>query len=194
MKKIINAEAKVKPRYICAIDSSTNSLAFSIFDENKLISYGKINFAGNNVFSKVADASRKTGALLEKFNIDAIVIEHSVYMNSPKTMADLAMLQGSLLGSAGRSGIRTAGAINPITWQTFIGNGKLKPEDRKKIIEDHPDKSKSFHKKLERELRKTRTLNFVNTYYDIDVKDDDVADAIGVGHYAINNWSKIEKG
>lgn len=183
----------LRPNKICSIDSSTNSLAFAIFENKKLIRYGKINFAGNNIFSKIADASRKTGALLTQFEIDAIVIEHSVFMNSPKTMSELSMVQGALLGSAGNSGIRTAGSINPITWQTFIGNGKLSINDKKAIVDQNPGKSKSFYKQVERDLRKMKTINFVNTYYDISVSDHDVADAIGVGHYAIQNWAKIEK-
>lgn len=184
----------LRPDRICSIDASTNSLAFAIFDKKELIRYGKINFSGNNIYDKISDASRKTGSLLEKFGIDAIVIEHSVFMNSPKTMSELSMVQGALLGSAGRSGIKTAGSINPITWQTFIGNGKLKTEDRKKIVDDNPGKSKAFYKKVERELRKQKTINFVNVYYDISIEDNDVADAIGVGHYAIQNWTKIAKG
>lgn len=183
----------LRPDRICSIDASTNSLAFAIFNKKELVRYGKIEFSGNNIYEKIADASRKTGSLLEHFDIDAIVIEHSVFMNSPKTMSELSMVQGALLGSAGRSGIKTAGAINPITWQTFIGNGKMKTEDRKKIVDDNPGKSKAFYKKIEREQRKQKTIKFVNTYYDINVEDNDVADAIGVGHYALQNWVKIEK-
>jgi len=182
-----------RPSRICAIDASTNSLAFAIFNDKSLVKYGKINFVGNNIFSKIADASRKTGALLTQLEIDAIVIEHTVFMNSPKTMADLSMVQGALLGSAGNCGIRTAGSINPITWQTFIGNGKLTIDEKKSIVDQNPNKSKSFYKQVERDLRKIKTINFVNTYYDVNVEDNDVADSIGVGHYAIHNWSKIAK-
>jgi len=180
-----------KPERVCAIDASTTSLAFAIFENEKLSSYGKINFQGKDVYAKIADASRKTGAVFNKFKIDAIVIEHTVYMNSPKTMADLAMVQGSLLGSAMAGGIKTVGSTNPIAWQSFIGNGKMTTADRKAIVDAHPGMSKSWYKNKERELRKEKTIKFVNTYYDVEVTDNDVADAIGIGHYAIKNWTKI---
>jgi Holliday junction resolvasome RuvABC endonuclease subunit len=179
------------PKTFCSIDASTNSLAFAIFTNKELTKYGKIMFLGSNTFEKVGDAAAKTGAVLRQFNLDAIVIEHTVYMNSPKTMADLAMVQGALLGSAINSGIKRVGSINPITWQTFIGNGKLTKEEQLAIRRENPGKTDSWYKNHERSVRKAKTLRFVNTYFDINVIDNDVADAIGIGYYSINNWSKV---
>jgi len=179
------------PSRVCSIDASTNSLAFAIFVDTKLVSFGKINFTGTNTFQKVGDAARKTKAVFEKFDIDAIVIEHAVFMNSPKTMADLAMVQGALLGAAMGTGIKSVGSINPITWQTYLGNGKLTKEEKALIVKDSPGKSVAWYKGKERDFRKQRTINILNINYDIDVSDHDVADAIGIGHYSINNWGKI---
>ena len=177
-----------QPQRICAIDASTNSLAFAIFDGTKLVACGKINFEGNKIFSKVRDASRKTGELLKNFAIDAIVIEHTVFLNSPKTMNDLAMVQGALIGSSGITRVKT---INPIAWQTFIGNGKLNKDMKLSLRAENPGKSESWYKAYEREFRKQKTIKFVNINYDKNISDNDVADAIGIGHYAINNWQKL---
>lgn len=179
------------PKNFCAIDASTNSLAFAVFENNELKRHGKILFNGSSTFEKVGDAAAKTGAVLKQFSLDAIVIEHTVYMNSPKTMADLAMVQGALLGSAINSGIRQVGSINPITWQTFIGNGKLTKEEQLSIRSANPGKTDSWYKNHERSVRKAKTLRFVNTYFDLNITDNDIADAIGIGYYSINNWSKV---
>jgi Holliday junction resolvasome RuvABC endonuclease subunit len=180
-----------KPDRICSIDASTNSLAYAIFEKEQLVDTGKINFSGKDVYAKIKDAARKTAEVFDKFEVDAIVIEHTVFINSPKTMADLSMVQGALLGSAMLSGVDQVGSINPITWQTFIGNGRLSPADRKEIVDSNPDKSKTWYRAREREIRKEKTIRFVNTYYDLELRDDDVADAVGIGHYALNNWNKI---
>lgn len=183
------------PKKICSIDASTNSLAFAIFHDEKLIYFGKIKFSGINTYAKLRDAARKSVAFFEKFQgeIDSIVIEHTVFMNSPKTAADLALIQGALLGAAAQNNIKISGSINPITWQTFIGNGKLTKDEKFKIRKENPGKSESWYKTFEREFRKTRTINVMNIEYDITNDDNDVADAIGIGHYAINNWGKIDK-
>lgn len=185
--------ANNKPHTILAIDASTTSLAFSIFKGRELVKFGKIRFDGINAYQKLGDAARKTLPFLKHFEIDAIVIEHTVFINSPKTASDLALIQGALLGAARLAGIRTAGSINPITWQTYIGNGKLTAAEKQAIMNEFPNKTKTWYKAKEREVRKQKTITFVNGFYDKNIQDDDVADAVGIGHYAINNWGKIDK-
>jgi Holliday junction resolvasome RuvABC endonuclease subunit len=185
--------ASNKPNTICSIDASTNSLAFAIFSGNSLDKFGKINFEGTSTYSKVKDAARKTLALFKQFNIDSIVIEHTVFINSPKTAADLALVQGALLGAAGIAGIKVAGAVNPISWQSFIGNGKTTKDAKLLIRNEYPGKSESWYKNFDRESRKQKTINFININYDVAVSDNDVADAIGIGHWAIHNWGKLTK-
>jgi Holliday junction resolvasome RuvABC endonuclease subunit len=185
--------ANEKPKNILAIDASTSSLAFAIFNDKTLVRYGKIKFDGLNAYQKLGDAARKTLPFLKQFDVDAIVIEHTIFINSPKTASDLALIQGALLGAAKLAGIRTAGSINPITWQSFLGNNKLTSKEKQDLMEEFPGKSKNWYQNKSREIRKQRTIKFVNTYYDKNIQDDDVADAVGIGHYAINNWGKIDK-
>ena len=183
----------LRPENFCAIDASTNSLAFAMFSSGHLVLHGKINFAGKNVYQKLGDASRKTKAFFDRLPTENIVIEHTVFMNSPKTVSDLALVQGALLGAASQAGVRIAGSINPIAWQTYIGNGKLSAEEKLMLRSRHPDKSASWYKAQEREIRKQKTIRFVSVQYDVDIKDNDVADAIGIGHYAFHNWGKVDK-
>ena len=190
MKTILNSD---KPKTICSIDASTNSLAFAIFSNDSLKQFGKLNFQGVNTYAKVKDAARKTLAFFKQFEIDAIVIEHTVFINSPKTAADLALVQGAMLGAAGIAGIKVAGAVNPISWQTFIGNGKITKDAKVLIRKDNPGRSDSWYKSFEREARKQKTISFVNVNYDVVIDDNDVADAIGIGHWAIHNWGKLTK-
>jgi Holliday junction resolvasome RuvABC endonuclease subunit len=190
IKTILNSG---KPKTICSIDASTNNLAFAIFSDDNLVSFGKIKFDGINTYAKVKDAARKTLAFFKNFEIDSIVIEHTVFINSPRTAADLALVQGAMLGAAGIAGIKVAGSVNPISWQTFIGNGKATKDAKILIRKNNPGKSESWYKNFERESRKQKTINFVNVNYDVNVDDNDVADAIGIGHWAIHNWGKLTK-
>lgn len=182
---------ELQPERICSIDASTNSLAYATFHDGHLKECGKIKFDGKDIYEKVIDAGRKSKALFDHIvNVDAIVIEHTVFMNSPKTAADLALVQGALLGAAGQAGIRTIGKVSPITWQNFIGNKKISKDEKLFIKSQNPGKSDSWLKTYERELRKQRTINFINIQYDKAITDNDVADACGIGHWAIKNWDK----
>ena len=191
--KLAEAIGTKLPKTICAIDASTNSLAFAIFDtqEKTLKSVGKINFKGKDTYEKVMDAGQKVKAFLDIYEgFEAIVIEHTVFMNSPKTAADLALVQGAILGAAGQSGTKVVGKVAPITWQNFIGNKKISKDEKLFIKAQNPGKSDSWLKTHERELRKQRTINFINIQYDRTITDSDVADACGIGHWALKNWAK----
>ena len=183
--------AEAQPKTICAIDASTNSLAFALFVDNDLSSIGKIHFDGNSIYEKVMDAGKKVKAFFDIYGgFEAIVIEHTVFMNSPKTAADLALVQGAILGSAGQSGTKIIGRVSPITWQNYIGNKKISKEEQLIIRAQNPGKSLSWYKAYERMLRKERTINFININYDRTITDNDVADACGIGHWAVKNWDK----
>lgn len=182
---------ELKPHKICAIDASTNSLAFSLFSGEDLESVGKISFEGSNTYEKVMDAGKKVKGFFDIYGgFEAIIIEHTVFMNSPKTAADLALVQGAILGAAGQTGTKVIGTVSPITWQNYIGNKKISKDEQLYIRSQHPGKSVSWYKTYERNLRKERTIRFINTIYDRTITDNDVADACGIGHWAIKNWGK----
>lgn len=187
----INFNNLLLPSTIMAIDASTTSIAFAIFDNSKLVQFGKISFSGTNVYDKVVDAAKKLRPYFKQYaSVHAVVIEHTVFMNSPKTAADLALVQGSILGAAG---VKTIRSVAPITWQNFIGNKKFSKEEKLAMRKEFPGKSESWYKQQERESRKQKTINFININYDVNVADNDVADAIAIGHYAVNNWERLTK-
>jgi len=184
---------QIMPKKICAIDASTNSLAFSVFDTftKSIVTVGKINFEGKDTYEKVMDAGKTVKAFFDIYGgFEAIIIEHTVFMNSPKTAADLALVQGAILGSAGQTGTQIIGKVSPITWQNFIGNKKISKDEQVVIRYQHPGKSISWYKTYERNLRKERTIKYINTIYDRTITDNDVADACGIGHWALSNWDK----
>ena len=137
------------PDTICAIDASTNNLAFALFDtkQGNLGVVGKITFEGDDIYQKVMDSGKKVKAYFDYYDVfKEIIIEHTVFMNSPKTAADLALVQGAILGSAGQSGTEIIGKVSPITWQNFIGNKKISKEEQLVIRSANPGKSLSWYK------------------------------------------------
>jgi Holliday junction resolvasome RuvABC endonuclease subunit len=180
-----------KPNRIVSIDASTNNIAYAIFEGNDLVSSGKASFTGTNVFKKIASAVDIVHTVVKEMNVDALIIERAVFINSPKTMSELSMVQGAIIAGAALAGVNVFKGTNPVAWQSFIGNKVLTKMEKLDIVATHPGKSKSYYKSLERDIRKQRTINFVNINYDLDVSDNDIADAIGIGHYSLRNWEKL---
>jgi Holliday junction resolvasome RuvABC endonuclease subunit len=181
-----------KSNKFVSIDANSTSIAFAVWSNDNLTSYGKISWAGKTNYEKVKQASQVVRDFFNYYgDIDTVVIEHTVFMNSPKTAADLALVQGAILGGMSISGVQTIKATNPIAWQTFIKNGRLTTPEKQLIRNEYPGRSDAWYKNREREFRKQRTIDFVNKRYNKTVSDNDVADAIGIGHYAIFNWDKL---
>lgn len=176
----------------CTIDASTNSMAFAYFEKEKLIRFGKIKYQGNTIYEKIIDTSYKTKAFFSQFpETKYMVIEQPIYLNSPKTAANLAMSHGALVSAASLSGVRYVASVSPMVWQNWSGNKRLTNEEKNAIRKATPGKSESWYKSQERLQRKQRTIKFVNNRFDLHVDDDDVADAIAIGAWTLDNWKKV---
>lgn len=180
-----------KPNRIVSIDASTNNIAYAIFEGDNLVRSGKAQFVGTDVFKKISSAVQIVHEVVREMNVDALVIERAVFINSPKTMSELSMVQGAIIAGASLAGVKVFKGTNPVAWQSFIGNKVLTKVEKLDIVSRYPGKSKSYYKAMERDIRKQRTINFVNINYDLSIDDNDIADAIGIGHYSLRNWEKL---
>jgi hypothetical protein len=172
-----------------AIDSSTTSLAFAHFDDRHLVRWGIIKFSGQGIYEKVPDIAVKVGLLFGILETDRIVIESTFFSVNPKVTTDLALAQGAILGA---SGVKFIAGCPPIVWQKHIGNNPFTKMEKASLAKDNPGKSRSWYKAQPRKLRKQRTIRIVNKAYGLNIDDDNVADAIGLGIYAEDNWSRLE--
>lgn len=185
-------DLKTRPESFCAIDASTNSLAFAYFKNDELFKWGKIKFMGSDIYEKIYDTSHKVKIFFEQFDdMHHMVIEQVIYLNSPKTAANLAMSHGALVSSASLSGIEHIASVSPMQWQNWSGNKRLTVEEKEKIRTSNPGKTNSWYKSQERLYRKQRTIRFVNEKFNIKIDDDDIADAIAIGAWAVDNWNKV---
>ena len=172
-----------------SVDASTNSMAFAIFTDT-LSAWGKIiyNHDSKSIYDKAGTIGKKSGstvsALIERFEARTMIIEKPIFANSPMTASNLALTQGALVGASFMGGIHRIVGTEPITWQSFIGNKNLNKAEKEQIKLDNPTQSANWLKVRQRELRKQRTMDYVNDRFSLDVTDNDVGDAIGIGCYA----------
>ena len=160
MKKTTISEV-LMPQRILTVDSSTSSIAFAVFDRGSLVSYGKINLVGSDVYLKAGNCCGKFYALIKKIKPDAVVVESPIYSNSPKTAMHLALVQGALYGSSYMAGVRVFRAISPIQWQNYVGTRLLTSEEKSAIEKSFPNKSNSWYKTIT--TKRWKTLNRILT-------------------------------
>jgi hypothetical protein len=179
------------PQNFCAIDASTNSMAFAYFENNELKKYGKIRFSGEKIYDKIGDTANKVRLFFLEFPTENILIEKTIFANSPLVAANLALSQGALIGAAKLGGVTNVYGVTPMSWQSYIGTRLLTTEEKEEIKIKTPGKSNSWYKNQEREKRKQKTINTVNKNFGIKLDDNDVADACGIGMFALKNWEKV---
>lgn len=181
------------PNNFCAIDASTNSMAFAYFINHELQSFGKIIFHGEKIYDKLGDTAQKVRSFFKSYPAENILIEKTIFANSPLVAANLALSQGALIGAAKLGGVNNVYGVTPIAWQSYIGTRLLTTDEKDAIRKKNPGKSNSWYKNQEREKRKNKTISTINNKFNINVSDNDVADACGIGMYALNNWIKVTK-
>lgn len=179
------------PNRVISIDASTNSLAFAIFHDRHLQAHGKVAFTGTDAYYKAADAATKAKLFFQSYDVDAMVIESVPFMNSPKTALQLALVQGAIVGAMRSAGVKTLMPVTAMQWQNHIGNKSLTAAEKAAIIKANPGKSTSWYKEKGRAVRKQRTIDYVNKRFSLSLADNDVTDAIGIGCYAADNFTKI---
>jgi len=184
----IKTLVKKRPKTILGLDSSTNSCAFCLFDENGPITWGEIVFKGDNVFERLSDGQRKVGTSLKKLNPDMIVFESAIFVQNKKTVVLLAYSFGAIVASIMRKGTQVE-EIPPITWQNAIGNKALNKEEKLKIQKTYPDKKATWYQAKYRETRKQRTMDWVKSNYGIDVPNDNVSDAIAIAAVGFDKYA-----
>lgn len=191
MKKKIKTEEFSLPSSFCAVDASTNSLAFAFFLDGELEKYGKIRFLGSTIYDKLGDTVYKTRGLFDVLPTENMIIEKTIFANSAQVAANLALSQGALIGGAKIGGVRNVYGVAPMSWQSYVGTRLLTTDEKQKIRQANPNKSNSWYKSQEREQRKQKTISTVNSKFNIKLDDNDIADACGIGMFALDNWHKV---
>lgn len=191
MNKKIKTESALIPNSFCAIDASTNSLAFAFFEQGQLKKYGKIRFLGSTIYDKLGDTVHKTMGLFQALPTDNMVIEKTIFANSAQVAANLALSQGALIGGAKIGGVRNVYGVAPMSWQSYIGTRLLTTDEKQKIRQANPSRSNSWYKSQEREQRKQKTISTVNDRFGIKLDDNDIADACGIGIFVSENWERV---
>lgn len=173
---------------ILAVDQARHG-AWSIFDyeEKKLLLYGVFDFGDKIDFELVLHKVETiVDELIVTHGIDAVFIEDIQMRKNAQAFKKLAWLQGVLINMFNCKGYVYT-LISPSQWQGFCkARGRSEKEKKSKLaeIETKPGKKAS----------KILSLQFVKENFGINTENDNLADAICIGHYVVNNIKIVNKG
>lgn len=161
---------------ILAIDQARHG-GWALFDYEKksLERYGTWDFSAG----EFADAAAKIEALVCELIIengaDAVFFEDIQARQNLKVYKRLAQLQGVLINLCVKNEF-LYDLIAPSTWQSYcMARGRTAKEKKANIRETRGKASKIL------------SLQFARDSYGIETDDDNLSDAVCIGHYAVHN-------
>jgi Holliday junction resolvasome RuvABC endonuclease subunit len=171
---------------VLGVDASTNSFAFCIIQNGKAIKFGEINFIGATIYDRILDARKKIRSLKATgiFDVDYITLESAVVVRSVGTGIKMAYVFGAIMGELMDDDAKII-EVNPIEWQSFIGNKNFNKSQKELIKKEFPDKSDTWIKNKIRERRKMITIDFVKSL-GVNTENNNVADAAGIAWFSYN--------
>lgn len=171
--------ATAKPTRVMGIDASSQSFAYSVFEDKKPVEWGIVKYVGKDRFIRAVDSYYKVKALMERIDVDYILQEQAVGSVNQKTGLILAQAYGVTMPILIEN-CKEYEMISPNEWQALLGKKILTPTQIKK---EFPDQKPHFYTEKARELRKMRNLDWVrdNLGIDLPYEANDIGDALCIG-------------
>ena len=164
---------------LLSLDASTTSTGWAIFEEDKLIDYGKIcPLKSLDWRERIAAISESLIEIIEKYKPNKIVIEDvPLKKGGMKILVQLGACQGMIICLAEKYNIHIT-YISVGSWRKYVGlfNGTVEGKTR--------------------DMLKKHSIEKANALYNLDLvwkspksklNDDDISDAILIGRSIIKN-------
>lgn len=173
---------------ILAVDQARHG-AWAIYDYEKkeLLEYGTWAFENKNFTFE--QAILHIEALLDEVirthDIDAVFLEDIQLRQNVQSFKRLAQLQGVLVNLCEKTNI-LYNLVAPTQWQNFCkARGRTTKEIKSKVTSVEQSNKKAS---------KILSLQAVKELYGIETENDNLADAIMIGHYVVNKLEIVHEG
>lgn len=164
---------------IIAIDASTKSTGIAYFDNNKLCAYDCFTASSTDLIKRIAKITHQLHTFFDKYPADKIILEEvraeQGQIQNPQTHKALMWLQAAIAFMVHENFPKTKiEYVYPSQWRSACGI--------------------KTGRGIKRESLKEKGIKFVKDTYNINNINDDIADAIGIGHAYVNeldneiNW------
>jgi Holliday junction resolvasome RuvABC endonuclease subunit len=187
LARVLKEKSSSTGRFL-SIDSSSKSLAFAIFDKDndiKLSVAGKINFP-TDMKDRLNVINATVKALFDSYGpIDHVIIEQTIYIQSPQTSRILSYVVGHIWGKC-LEYCEDVRDVEVMKWKSYIGYKNVSKVEKQAWVQKFGE---TEAKKIAAKERKERTGKIIKKKItNIDhVSDNDIVDAIAIGLWAVDN-------
>lgn len=168
---------------ILAVDQARHG-AWAVYDyeEKKLLDYGTWGYDGKNYTFEQAmlHIEALLSEVIRTHDIDAVFLEDIQLRQNVQSFKRLAQLQGVLVNMCEKTNI-LYNLVAPTQWQNYCkARGRTTKEIKSKITSVEPSPKKTS---------KILSLQAAKDIYGIVTENDNLADAVMIGHYVVHNFN-----
>ena len=171
--------------HILAVDQA-RKCGWSVWDytDKKLINYGALKYDASMSFEEmIFRMTKDLWSIIYDNNVDAVFFEDTQYQMNIDSFKKLCWLQGGLILWLQENDLLYS-IIPPSRWQGYCNaRGRNSSEVKSHIKTANDTKKKG----------KALTIEYVRSQYGVETEDDNLADAICIGFYVVNNIA-LKKG
>ena len=155
---------------ILSLDQSLSCSGYSIFENEKLLSYGTLHTKKQTFQEKVFDISSQIETLIKVHHVDLVLVETTFNHGNSETFRKLSILEGVILKTSHYFNVPII-EIAPSQWRTYLTRNVRLP----------------YHnsKRLKRNELKEMSKMLVKNKFGIDVNDD-ISDSITMALYYLD--------
>lgn len=166
---------------ILAVDQARHGAwAVYNYERKKLLDYGTWGFDSKNYTFEQAilHIEALLSEVIRTHDIEAVFLEDIQLRQNVQSFKRLAQLQGVLVNLCEKTNI-IYNLVAPTQWQNYCkARGRTTKEIKSKVTEIDPTGKKSS---------KVLSLQFVRDNFEIETDNDNLSDAVCIGHYVVNN-------
>lgn len=166
---------------ILAIDQARHG-GWSVFnyDTKKLLHYGSFDFSGNHYSyaQAILEIEKLIPKLIKKYDVAAVFFEDIQMQANVLAFKRLAQMQGVIINLCEKNEYLYQ-IITPSQWQSYCNARGRSAKEIKAGIKAVETKDKRVSKKL--------SIQYIKENHNIETDDDNLADAICIGEYVVNN-------
>ena len=179
---------------VLGIDCSTKKMSWVIVNDNVIEKYDELYFEGVNFIERYKDVRHKVLAILDEFKeVDYVCFEKAVMVRSQDVALKLAGVFSVALSCLAELDAKMV-EVQPIVWQSAIGNPILRGESKQALLRKHQElKTTAKQQAFVREYRKQVTINYVKNRSGIEMPNDDLGDAAGIAYFFYDKMKELNE-
>jgi len=181
---------------VLGIDCSTKKMSWTIVEDDEIVKYDELFFEGTNFIDRYKDVRHKVLNLIEDKTfegVDYICFEKAVMVRSADVALKLAGVFAIALSCLGEVDAKMV-EVQPIVWQSAIGNPIIRGEAKQKLLRAHSElKTKARQQSFVREYRKQITINYVKKRSGVEMPNDDLGDAAGIAYFIYDKMRELNE-